>query len=105
MVACGWANLILVLDDADYPSLSLLIDLYRKLLVKPGTNISASPLSKIKDLHRLVKSTKYDKIIFSNRIWDAIPDNLKNNSKVTRPHMEVDLSSLESARIHAGVIV
>jgi GntR family transcriptional regulator len=99
------ANLVLVLDDADYPSLSLLLDLYRKLLIKPGTTISASPLSKIKDLHMFVKSNKYTKIIFSNRIWDNIPESLRNNSKVTRPHMEVDLSSLESARIHAGVIV
>ena len=99
------ANLILVLDDDDYPSLSLLIDLYRKLLVKPRTNISACPLSKIKDLPKFVKSSKYDKIIFSNRIWDTIPESLRNNPKVTRPHMEVDLSSLESARIHAGVII
>lgn len=99
------ANLVLVLDDQDYPSLSLLIELYRKLVIKPGTNISALPFNTIKDLRKFVKSTKYDKIIFSNRIWDNIPEELKKLPKVTRPHMEVDLSSLESARIHAGVII
>jgi DNA-binding transcriptional regulator YhcF (GntR family) len=99
------AKLVLVLDDEDYPSLSLLIDLYRKLVIKPGTNISALPFTKIKDLRKFVKSTKYDKIIFSNRIWDSIPEGLKKIPKVTRPYMEVDLSSLESARIHAGVII
>lgn len=99
------SNLVLVLDDQDYPSLSLLIDLYRKLVIKPGTNISALPFTTIKDLRKFVKSDKYDKIIFSNRIWDNIPEELKKLPKVTRPHMEVDLSSLESARIHAGVII
>jgi DNA-binding transcriptional regulator YhcF (GntR family) len=99
------ANLVLVLDDQDYPSLSLLIELYRKLVIKPGTNISALPFNTIKDLRKFVKSNKYDKIIFSNRIWDNIPEELKKLPKVTRPHMEVDLSSLESARIHAGVII
>jgi len=99
------ANLVLVLDDEDYPSLSLLIELYRKLVIKPETNINALPFTKISDIRKFVKSAKYDKIIFSNRIWDSIPEDLKKNSKVTRPHMEVDLSSLESARIHAGVII
>jgi len=99
------ANLVLVLDDQDYPSLSLLIELYRKLVIKPGTNISALPFNTIKDLRKFVKSNKYDKVIFSNRIWDNIPEELKKLPKVTRPHMEVDLSSLESARIHAGVII
>jgi len=99
------ANLVLVLDDDDYPSLSLLIELYRKLVLKPENKISALPFSKIKDLRKFVRSSKYDKIIFSNRIWDSIPDDLKKTTKVTRPHMEVDLSSLESARIYAGVII
>jgi GntR family transcriptional regulator len=99
------ANIVLVLDDQDYPSLSLLVDLYRKLVIKPETNLHSLPFSKISDIHKFVKSTKYDKIIFSNRIWDTIPEDIKKNPKVTRPHMEVDLSSLESARIHTGVIL
>lgn len=99
------ANLVLVLDDEDYPSLSLLVDLYHKLVLKPGTNINAVSLRKIQDINKFVKSAKYDKIIFSNRIWDEIPDTVKKNPKVTRPYMEVDLSSLENARIYSGVII
>jgi GntR family transcriptional regulator len=99
------ANLVLILDDEDYPSLSLLVELYHKLVLKPGSNIAAIPFSKVHNIHRFVKSAKYDKLIFSNRIWDEIPEELKKNPKVTRPHMVVDLSSLESARIHAGVVI
>ena len=99
------SKLVLVLGDEDYSSLSLMLESYRKIVIKPETKISALPFTKIKNLHKFVNAAKYDKIIFSNRIWDSIPESLKKIPKVTRPHMEVDLSSLESARIHAGVII
>ena len=99
------AKLVLVLDDQDYPSLSMLLELYRKILIKPTAQISALPLRKIRDVHKFVKSAEYDKVIFSNRIWDGIPPDIKRNPRVTRPHMEVDLASLESARIRTGVVL
>ncbi len=101
----GSANVVLVLDKQDYPSLRLLLELYRKILIKPTHTISALALQSVGDLHKFVHSDEYQKIIFSNRIWDGIPEDLKKNPKVTRPHMEVDLASLESARIQTGVIV
>jgi hypothetical protein len=85
--------------------LRLLVELYHKMVLKPGTKINAVPFRTIQDINKFVKSAKYDKIIFSNRIWDEIPEALKKSPKVTRPHMEVDLSSLESARIQSGVII
>ena len=35
------------------------------------------------------------KIIFSNMLWEKLPEELKKNSKVDHPHIEVDLASLE----------
>lgn len=99
------ARIVLVLDDQDYPSLSLLLDLYRKMVLKPGHEISALPMSKVRKIQKFIRSSGYDKIIFSNRLWDNIPDDLKKYRNVTRPHMEVDLASLESARIRAGVLI
>jgi DNA-binding transcriptional regulator YhcF (GntR family) len=99
------ANVVLILDDRDYPSLSLLLELYHKILIKPTVKLSALPLSEVKDLQKLVASSKYDKLIFSNRIWDDLSDTIKRNPRVTRPHMDVDLGSLESARIDAGVVI
>jgi len=94
-----------VLDDIDYPSLRLIIELYRKILLDPSVNIESIPRSKIKDFHTFVKSTRYQKVIFSNRVWEEVPEDLKKHPKVTHPHMEVDLASLENARIRAGVIL
>jgi GntR family transcriptional regulator len=99
------ATVVLVLDDRDYPSLKLILESYRKVLVDPSVKLISLPYSKARNLNQLVKSGKYQKIIISNRVWDKLPDAVKNQPTVTRPQMEIDLASLESARIRAGVIV
>ncbi len=98
-------SVLLVLDDRDFPSLSLILELYRRILLEPKVNISSIPAGRILDLKKFVKTTKYHKLIFSNRVWDDVPDVLRKHPKVTHPKMSVDLASLESARIRAGVIV
>lgn len=99
------ATVVLVLDDRDYPSLKLILESYRKVLVDPSVNLVSLPYSKARNLNRMIKSGKYHKIVISNRVWDKFPDAVKKQSSVTRPQMEIDLASLESARIRAGVIV
>jgi len=98
-------SVVLVLDDRDYPSLSLILESYRQILVDPSVKLTAMSLSRVRDLERFVKSAKYQKVIFSNRIWDKVPDRLKKHPRITRPIMDIDLSSLESVRIRAGVIL
>ncbi len=99
------AAVVLVLDDRDYPSLKLILESYRKVLVDPSVNLASLPYSKARNLNQMVKSGKYHKIIISNRIWDKVSEQVKKHPSVTRPQMEIDLASLESARIRAGVIV
>lgn len=99
------ASLILVLDDRDYPSLRLIIELYRKMLLDRSATIESIPRSEIKNLAKFVSSSKYQEIIFSNRLWEKLPEDLRKHPKVSYPHMEVDLASLESARVRAGVIL
>jgi len=99
------ASVVLVVDDRDYPSLALILDEYRKILVDPSVKLIAIPRSRVRNLERFVKSAKYHKVIFSNRIWEQVPDNLKKHPRVTRPLMDIDLSSLESVRIRAGVVL
>ncbi len=99
------ASVVLVVDDRDYPSLSLILETYRKILVRPSVKLTAIPFSRVRDLERFVKSSRHHKLIFSNRIWEQVPERLKRHPRVTRPQMEIDLGSLESARIRAGVIL
>lgn len=99
------SSVVLVLDDIDYPSLRLIIELYRKILLDPSVSIESIPRSKVKDFHTFVKTTRFQKVVFSNRVWEEVPEDLRKHPKVTHPRMEVDLASLEDARIRAGVIL
>lgn len=99
------SSVVLVLDDRDYSSLRLIIESYRKILLVRPSSIESIPRSKIKDFHAFVKTTHYQKVIFSNRVWEEVPADLRKHPKVTHPHMEADLASLEGARIRAGVIL
>ena len=99
------SSLVYVMDDRDYPSLSLILDLYRKILLDPSISISPMPRSRIPDLKRFVSSKQFHKTIFSNRIWEELPDEIRRHPKVTYPHMAIDLGSLENARIRAGIII
>lgn len=99
------ASIVLVVDDRDYPSLTLILESYRQILVDPSTKMTAMPQSRVRNLERFVQRGKYQKVVFSNRIWEQVPDRLKNHPRVTRPKMDIDLSSLESVRIRAGVVV
>ena len=99
------SKVVLILDDRDYPSLKLILESYRKVLVRPSAHLDSLPWSKARDLKRLVRSNTYNKIIISNRVWGKVPEAVKKHPRVTRPQMEIDLASLESARLRAGVIV
>lgn len=99
------ASVVLVLDDRDYPSLSLILETYRKILAQASVKLTAVPLSRVRDLERFVRSSRHHKVIFSNRIWEQIPERLKRHPRVTRPEMEIDFASLEGGRIRAGVIL
>jgi GntR family transcriptional regulator len=94
-----------VMDDHDYPALTLILAMYRKILLDPSIEITAVAIGHIPDLKKFVNSRKYQKVIFSNRVWEDLPDALKRHSRVTHARMNVDLGSLENARIRAGVIL
>lgn len=99
------ASVVLVVHETDLQTLTLLLELYRRILLEPSVRITALPLSLIPDIHEFVNSSKYHKVIFSNRLWTDIPLEIKKYPRVTHPFMSVDLASLENARIQAGVII
>lgn len=99
------SSVALVLDENDFPSRHF-VDAYGKALMgRTVKEIVPVPFSKVRNLDALVGSTKYQKVIVSNRLWHDLPESLKKHPHVTHIVMEVDLASLENARIRAGVII
>jgi DNA-binding transcriptional regulator YhcF (GntR family) len=99
------SSVLFVFDDQDYPALQLIMQPYKQILTDPSVIFTAKPLSKIRDLRALVKSARYRRVVISNRLWENIPEEIRHLPRVTRPQMEIDPSSLETARLEAGVIV
>jgi hypothetical protein len=75
------------------------------MLADPSMKLIAVPHSRVGDPGRFMRFSKDDLVLFSNRLWNSIPEKVKRNPRVTRPLMEIDLSTLESVRIRAGVVI
>jgi hypothetical protein len=99
------SSIVLVLEDSDYPTLGMIRDIYRTFLVESSTELLIMPRKKIRDLSHFVSSGKYEKIIFSDGLWNALPEKIKKHPRVTYPQMEIDPSSLDEARNRAGIIL
>jgi GntR family transcriptional regulator len=99
------SSIVLVLEDSGYPTLGMIKDIYRAFLVESSTELFVMPKRKIRDLSRFVSSGKYEKIIFSDGLWNALPEKIKKHPRVTYPQMEIDPSSLDDARNRAGIIL
>jgi GntR family transcriptional regulator len=99
------SSVVFVVDDPDYPSLSIILDPLKDLVENPSVTFESTPWGKIKDMKRFVRSKQYSKVLFSNHVWDRVPNELKKDPKVIRPHMTINLASLESVRIRSGIIV
>ena len=99
------SNVLLVVEDSDYPVLSLIAKPYRVLLTDESVKFETRPLSKIKNLDALARSGRYARIVISNRLWEQMSEKVRNLPNVTRPQLQIDLPSLEEARIKAGVII
>jgi GntR family transcriptional regulator len=57
-----------------------------------------------KSFQKLLKGSKYDRIIADAAILDEIPHQLQRKCRILMMRLQLDLKSLEAARIRAGVI-
>ena len=99
------SSVVLVLEDSDYPTFGMIRDMYRAFLVESSTELFIMPRRKIRDISRFVSLGKYEKIIFSDGLWNALPEKIKRNRRVTYPQMEIDPSTLDDARNRVGIIL
>jgi hypothetical protein len=57
-----------------------------------------------RSFQKLLKSSNYDRIIVDAALLDKIPHQLQKKSHILMVRLQLDLKSLETARIRAGVI-
>ncbi len=99
------ANLVFVLADRDKRGYGRLIEKeLRSMVSGRRITVTISGIGEIGDFSQFCRSGNFDLIIVSNRLWDQIPRDIKKLPFVARPTLQIDPSSLEHARVEAGVI-
>jgi GntR family transcriptional regulator len=98
-------TMVLVTDDRDYAAATFLLDSYKSIISDPSIKVLLMRMSEVKSPLKLVQSSKNDMIVFSNLLWEDLPEKIKELPKVTRPHLTIDMASLESVRMRIGVIL
>lgn len=100
------SRVLLIAEDKDFEKHGHIFDAaYREAFAHRLLEFVGRKASDVKNLAELVRSGKYRLIIVSNRLWDNFPPPLKKMRRITHPRLEVDRTSLEEARIRAGIIV
>jgi GntR family transcriptional regulator len=98
-------NVLVVHDDRDIQSVTSPLDTYREMLPDPSIRLTLTSWSEIKNPAKLVCSTEYDLIVFSNRLWDTLSETIRQAERVSRLSMAVSIAALESVRMRIGVIL
>ncbi|MCI0622704.1 MAG: GntR family transcriptional regulator [Acidobacteria bacterium] len=99
------ASLVFVFTDPDKRGYGKLIEKELRAMVSGRRiSITIAGISEIGDLARFCRSGNHDLILFSNRLWDELPAEIKKLRFVSRPTLQIDPASLEEARVRVGVI-
>lgn len=98
-------SVLLIFDERDQPVQRLITSTFKQLLSDPSVKFRATSIDRVKDLGALARSGRYTKLVISNRLWEQLPHTVRRLPAITRLHLEIDLPSLERARLKAGVIV
>ena len=99
------SSVLFVFDDRDQQRYGrLILEEFRSLVNRPKLGMLLKGMSDITDLAKLHRNGRYGFILFSNRIWHLVPQELKRSPIVSRPTLQIDPASLEDVRGRVGVV-
>ena len=101
------SKILLVAEDNDHRrhGRGPFAQAYTEVFAKHDIEFAVRPVSSFRDLKHIGAINGYALVIVANSIWDRLPAVVRKARKVTHPRVEVDRTSLEQARMSAGVIV
>ena len=101
------SSVLLVAEDEEYGrhGRQPFAEVYTEVFGKHAIEFAVRPVSSFSDLKEIGGKNGYALTIVSNSIWDRLPEAVRKIRGVTHPRVEIDRTSLERARMSAGVIV
>ncbi len=82
-----------------------MIEQMRELIPSPDVRILSASIGRIPDLDELLGSPEYDYYLIGPGVRGEVPHDQRRNPRVVLIDPQLDLTSLESARIRAGVVI
>lgn len=76
-----------------------------KLIKSPGVHMHSTSIRKIRNFGKLLSSSEYDYYLIGPGVRGEVPHEHRRNSRVLQIDPQLDLASLETARIRAGVVI
>jgi GntR family transcriptional regulator len=95
------SKVVFIFDEEDETTLGLILEDYKRAFADHNLEFSSCSVKKVK---AVVGRDGYAKLVVSNRIWNTIPNELRQAKNVTHPIMEFDPSSIEESKMELGVI-
>jgi DNA-binding transcriptional regulator YhcF (GntR family) len=99
------SSVLLIHQPQPEHRLHYMIEQMRELVKTPGVKILSTSIRKIPNFSRLLSSTKYDYYLIGPGVRGEVPHEQRQNPRVLQIDPQLDPQSLESARIHAGVVI
>jgi DNA-binding transcriptional regulator YhcF (GntR family) len=99
------SSVVLVHQPQPAHRLHYMIEQMRKLVKSPGVNVHSISIRKIPNFGKLLSSSKYDYYLIGPGVRGEVPHEHRQNPRVLQIDPQLDPTSLESARIRAGVVI
>jgi hypothetical protein len=71
----------------------------------PGVKISSTSINEAPNLSELLNSSRYDYYLVGPGVRGKVPPEMRQNPRVLQIIPQLDPTSLETARIRAGVVI
>ena len=95
------SKVMFIADQIDQTAISILLEDYHRIFETQELNFESHILDG--DISGLIKSSDCALFLVSNRIWDTIPEKVKEMPNVIRPLIEFDRSSVEESKVSMGI--
>ena len=96
---------MLVLPDADCERIGGAVVDYLRGEIGNQVTLEPKSIGEIPDLAELAVTEKYRLLIVSGHLWEGLPEKARQLASVIPTVTQIDMESLETVRVQAGVLL
>ena len=96
---------LLVLPDADCERIGGAVVDYLRGEIGNQVTLEPKSIGEIPDLAELAVTEKYRLLIVSGHLWEGLPEKARRLASVIPTVTQIDMESLETVRVQAGVLL